>query len=187
MDSHILREPKACAIRPGTQTSRGEVPIRSAVLRLADETLVAVEVVARAARSEHARLDRTGGSARQHSEGVNERLVHTDHIVAGGAARQGVRPPHFVRVSHSCPGSAIHRRPPSGVSRRRSGRTTDSNLGHGVVRSGYLAALSLAGKQPGRSLKPGARRHLGSASPQRCGKPTIAVRSAPDHAGGHRP
>lgn len=97
----MLREQKACPIRPGMQTSRGEVPIRSAALRLADETLVAVEVVALALRSEHARLDRTGGSAYQTSECVDERLVHTDHIVAGGAARQRARPSLFFPVLHS--------------------------------------------------------------------------------------
>jgi hypothetical protein len=178
MVSHILREPNAWAIRPRMQTSRGEVPIRSAALRPADETLVAVEVVALAVSSEHTRLDRTRGSARQRSEGVDERLVHTDHIVALGAARHGVRTPLFVPVWHSCPGSAIHRRPPSGVSRRRSGRTTESNVGHGVVRSGYLSALSTGWRATGPLAQPRGATPFGISTPASMWK-TRSRRSAP--------
>jgi hypothetical protein len=111
---------------PYADLPRRNTDSRAAALRLADETLVAVEVVALALRSEHARLDRTGGSAYERSERMDERLVHTNHIVAGGAARPSARPPLFVPVLHSWPGSSIRRPSPSGESRGRSVRTTES-------------------------------------------------------------
>ncbi len=102
------------------RTSCGFLLGRPPALRLLVETLVAVEVIALAPRGEYTRLYRARGSAREPTERVDERLVNTDHVVAGAAARQLARRPVFVPVLHSCAGSTIHRRPPSGESRGRS-------------------------------------------------------------------
>jgi hypothetical protein len=64
------------------------------------QTLVAVEVIALAPRGEYTRLYRARGSAREPTERVDERLVYTDHVVAGAAARQLARRPVFVPVLH---------------------------------------------------------------------------------------
>jgi hypothetical protein len=64
------------------------------------EPLIAVEVVALAPSGDYARLCCTRGSVREPTERVDERLVHTDHIVAASATRQRARPPVFVPMLH---------------------------------------------------------------------------------------